>query len=61
MPKTITKKEMSVDELLKISKLIVRNFGKIDLVVQRFENEENYNSLAAIEEVAKIVREVRHA
>jgi hypothetical protein len=52
---------MSVDELLKISKLIVRNFGKIDLVVQRFENEENYNSLAAIEEVAKIVREVRHA
>jgi len=42
--------------LLDTAEIIVKAFGEIAKIVNRFETEENYNSLAAIEAVAKIVK-----
>jgi C4-type Zn-finger protein len=48
-------------EMLTLAEGIVNRFGEIAKIVHRFETEENYNSLAAIEAVAKIVKgEVHH-
>lgn len=53
MPKVGLKDTAS---LLEMAEDIVNRFGEIAKIVNRFENEENYNSLQAIEQVAKIVR-----
>jgi hypothetical protein len=42
--------------LIDIAQDIFNRFVSIAEVVERFENDENYNSLAAIEAVAKIVK-----
>lgn len=41
--------------LLDAAEIIVKAFAEIAKIVNRFETEENYNSLTAIEAVAKIV------
>lgn len=41
--------------LLDVSKDIVERFSKIADIVYRYENTEDYNSLSAIEAVAKII------
>lgn len=43
-------------ELVDLAQDIFNRFTAIAEVVERFENDEFYNSLAAIEQVAKIVR-----
>jgi hypothetical protein len=53
MPKPIPTDTAS---LLDLAQDMVHRFGAIAEIVNRFENEENYNSLAAIEAVAKIVK-----
>jgi len=42
--------------MLDLAEIIVKAFGEIAKIVNRFENEENYSSLAAIEAVGKIVK-----
>jgi hypothetical protein len=43
-------------ELVELAQDIFTRFTAIAEVVERFENEEFFNSLQAIEQVAKIVR-----
>jgi hypothetical protein len=53
--KHFSQREETTEEILARAMGIVNRYGQIVEIVNRFENEENYNSLAAIEAVAKIV------